>query len=63
MWGEKDKEILKYLTSIEVEMSADTPVFTLRFTFKDNEYFTNKELTKKFIIEGDEQFPKKTIGT
>lgn len=62
-FGEKDKEILKNLTSIVLESSADTEIFTLRFTFKDNEYFKNKELTKKFIIEEGKDFPTSTVGT
>lgn len=62
-FGEKDKEVLKYLTSIVLETSADTEVFTLRFTFKDNEFFKNKELTKKFIIEEGKDFPTSTEGT
>lgn len=63
MWGEKDKEILKFLDSVELETSADTQVFTLTFHFRQNEYFTNKELSKKFIIEDNADFPKSTIGT
>ncbi|CAD8086586.1 unnamed protein product [Paramecium sonneborni] len=63
VFGEKDKDILKFLTSIILETSADTEVFTLRFTFKDNEYFKNKELTKKFIIEEGKDFPTSTVGT
>ena len=63
VWGEKDKEILKFLSAVELEMSNDTEVFTLKFQFKDNEYFKNKELYKKFILEAGEEFPKKTEGT
>lgn len=51
------------MISIDLETSADTEIFTLRFTFSDNEYFKNKELTKKFIIEEGEDFPKSTVGT
>ncbi|CAK81442.1 unnamed protein product (macronuclear) [Paramecium tetraurelia] len=46
-----------------LNLNSDTEVFTLRFTFKDNEHFKNKELTKKFIIEEGKDFPTSTVGT
>ena len=59
-------------------MSTDSDNFTLKFTFKENEHFTNTELTKTFHFkepkaneghahhhhdEEDEDFPFKTVGT
>lgn len=40
--------MLKFLTRIQAELATDSDNFTLRFTFKENEHFTNTELTKTF---------------
>lgn len=70
---------MSYLERVQVEYTPDSDDFTIKFTFRENEYFTNTELTKKFFFkvsqqghehdhhhhnqEDDEDFPYKTVGT
>lgn len=63
MWGDRDHEVLKSLKQINLEITADTNNFALKFTFDNNDFFTNQELTKKFYYKDNEDFPFKTEGT
>jgi len=57
---------LKSLKKVELDISHDSRDFTIVFTFGENEYFTNTELRKKFVMpkgDDEEDFPIKTIGT
>lgn len=59
---DKDDNCLKCLESIKYNKFDNSYDFEIIFGFKDNEYFTNKELKVKFImIEEDEC--EKTEGT
>lgn len=55
--SESDKDILKYLLSVEAELGENGKDFTLKFEFAENEYFDACTLTKeyKFQDEEDEQ--------
>jgi nucleosome assembly protein 1-like 1 len=49
-----DEEILENLTDIKVSLnSPDNTGFTLSFLFKENEFFSNCELTKRYILRPD----------
>lgn len=51
MLQEHDEPILEKLTDIKVVMrDVSDPGFTLEFVFAENEYFTNKELTKDYTL-------------
>lgn len=49
--NDRDSEVLKHLTKVEVRYVENSDDFTLVFTFRENEYFTNTELTKKFYFK------------
>ena len=50
---EKDEEILKNLTNVQIQREDNSENFTLLFTFEANEFFTNTQLTKKVICRAD----------
>ena len=50
MITERDNEVLKHLTDIRMEY-LDRPGFRLIFEFSENEYFTNKVLTKTYFYQ------------
>lgn len=50
MITEKDEGALKYLTDIRMEY-LDRPGFRLIFEFAENEYFTNKTITKTYYYQ------------
>jgi len=47
---------LKHLKNVECEKSSEEEkeVFTFKFTFSENEFFSNDVLTKKMIMADDE---------
>ena len=47
---EKDQEALKYLTDIRMEY-LEQPGFRLIFEFAENEFFTNKTITKTYFYQ------------
>lgn len=54
MIQEHDVDVLEYLTNIKVIMNELKPYgFTLEFHFRENEYFTNKVLTKSYELTCD----------
>jgi len=46
--NDRDKEILKNLSKVEYLPSENTLDFTVKFYFKENEYFTPNELNKSY---------------
>ena len=50
--NEKDKEVLKYLTNIEIKYDCEqnTKSFTTYFYFSENPFFEHKILTKSYIF-------------
>ncbi|KAF2452326.1 hypothetical protein BDY21DRAFT_175567 [Lineolata rhizophorae] len=50
MITDRDEEALKYLTDIRMEY-LDRPGFRLIFEFADNEFFTNKTITKTYYYQ------------
>ena len=48
-----DLEVLEELSDITIEHNNDMTGFTLTFKFKENDYFTNKELKKKYVVTPD----------
>jgi len=55
-----DEPILKHLRDIRVKLNAEKPYgYTLEFHFNENEFFTNKVLTKSYELttERDEKSP------
>jgi nucleosome assembly protein 1-like 1 len=46
--NDRDKDILKNLTKVEYLPSENTLDFTVKFYFKENEYFTTNELNKSY---------------
>lgn len=50
MITDRDEEALKYLTDIRMEY-LDRPGFRLIFEFAENEFFTNKQLTKTYYYQ------------
>lgn len=48
---EKDEPILEKLTNIDMELCQEPKGFNLHFQFAENDYFTDKCLTKHYIIE------------
>ncbi len=52
--NDKDKEILKKLIDIKCE-SQENGNFTLIFTFEPNDYFTDTQLKKEFIVDEDSE--------
>ncbi|XP_064092472.1 nucleosome assembly protein 1-like 1 isoform X3 [Macrobrachium nipponense] len=46
-----DEPILKHLTDIQLKFHDDPMGFTLEFMFTENEYFTNKTLTKYYEMK------------
>ncbi|KAG9067874.1 hypothetical protein KI688_011465 [Linnemannia hyalina] len=60
MLEESDLPIIDHLTDIWVKHDPkDARNYEIVFTFGDNEYFTNKELIKKVVLNGDEQTAEK----
>ncbi|KAF9298995.1 hypothetical protein BGZ88_002655 [Linnemannia elongata] len=60
MLEEADLPIIDHLTDIWVKHDPkDVRNYEIVFTFSDNEYFTNKELIKKVVLNGDEQTAEK----
>ncbi|KAF8244780.1 NAP-domain-containing protein [Wilcoxina mikolae CBS 423.85] len=49
---ERDEAALKHLTDIRLSY-LDTPGFKLHFVFADNEFFTNKEITKTYYYQDE----------
>jgi len=47
---EHDEAVLESLTNITVALDLDNAGFTLTFHFKDNDFFTNKVLTKHYKL-------------
>ena len=52
--NDKDKEILKKLIDLKCE-SQENGNFTLIFTFEPNDYFTDTELRKEFIVDEESE--------
>lgn len=50
MITDRDEEALKYLTDIRMEY-LDRPGFRLIFEFADNEFFTNKTISKTYFYQ------------
>ena len=60
---DKDKVILKYLTKVKMEKLPESLMdFKVDFYFKENEFFSNEILSKKFIY-GKDALLKKAEGT
>ena len=60
---DKDKVILKYLTKVKMEKLPESMMdFKVDFYFKENEFFSNEILSKKFIY-GKDALLKKAEGT
>jgi len=59
MIQEHDDEVLDHLTDIRTNVHANPYSYTIEFHFSENEWFTNKVLTKTFelISEKDEKRP------
>ncbi len=51
--GTDDEGLLKAIENISVVDEEGTDNFTIVFDFADNEFITNKQLTKKFYIKKD----------
>ena len=52
MVQEADEPVLESLTDITVTFSEKDPMgFTLHFHFAPNQFFTNKELTKEYLMK------------
>ncbi|KAF8539256.1 putative nucleosome assembly protein [Trichophaea hybrida] len=49
---ERDEAALKHLTDIRLSY-LDTPGFKLHFVFANNEFFTNKEITKTYYYQDE----------
>ena len=49
---EKDRPILMHLLEIECILHEEGYGFDLLFKFENNDYFTNKELKKYFVLAG-----------
>jgi nucleosome assembly protein 1-like 1 len=49
---ERDESALKHLTDIRLSY-LDTPGFRLHFQFAENEFFTNKEITKTYYYQDE----------
>ena len=59
--GADDEALMKSIENITVIDEEGTDNFTIVFDFADNEFMTNKQLTKKFYIKKD--VPTKSDGT
>lgn len=51
--AEEDIPALSFLDDINVTYENNFKAFTLSFTFRENEFFTNKVLTKKYEVDPD----------
>lgn len=56
-----DEDALAHLTDLTVALTADNTGFTLTFHFGENSFFTNKELTKEYILR-DGPNPDSPLG-
>ena len=61
--NDKDWDVLKSLTKVELLLEENSPNFTIKLTFAPNEYFTNEILTKKFYFEKAGEEPIKSEST
>lgn len=52
MITDRDEQALKHLTDVRLEY-LDRPGFRLIFEFEDNEFFTNKTITKTYYYQND----------
>jgi len=59
--GADDEALMKSIENISVIDEEGTDNFTIVFDLADNEFITNKQLTKKFFIKKDA--PTKSDGT
>ena len=59
--GTDDEPLLKAIENISVVDEEGTDNFTIVFDFAENEFITNKQLTKKFYIKKDS--PTRADGT
>lgn len=59
---EKDEDALKHVVSVYYQNEENTNNFTVFLKFEQNDYFTNEVLSKKFIINDDDEVTK-TEGT
>ena len=60
--NDKDEEVLKHLIDIRYEKHQEGHGFELKFTFTENEFFSNTTLSKNFFME-EENVLQKTVGT
>lgn len=51
---ERDEEALEHLINVETVHLADDTGYTLIFTFSENEFFTNTQLTKTYFFKNAE---------
>jgi hypothetical protein len=60
MIQEHDEPVLKQLYDVRVRLNGQKPFgYTLEFHFNDNDYFTNKMLTKTYELKTDQKDPSK----
>ena len=60
---EKDEEILKHIKHIDSERSDNPKTLTVKFTFNENEFFDNTELSLKVIYKDDGDQVEKIEGS
>ena len=60
--GEKDEEVLKYLTNLTEAPLEDEEGFVLTFTFAENPFFSNTTLTKTYIMDEEDDEVRTVIG-
>ena len=46
-----DEPIMKFLQDVTVSLPPENTSFTLTFHFAPNQFFTNKELTKEYLMK------------
>ncbi|KXS19205.1 nucleosome assembly protein [Gonapodya prolifera JEL478] len=57
MITERDEAALKHLTDIRVSFLDDNPGFKLEFEFEENDFFTDRVLTKIYFLQNDPDSP------
>lgn len=57
---DKDEEILKFLQRIEGHKNEEETNLSIKFFFSENPWFSNTEIIKEFLLEGDDI--KKSYG-